>query len=393
MRCDLTDLMKATDAALGPLCCRLLTAIHYLRQTSDPTPANLPSPVRRVLVIRPGGMGDMVLLVPVLRKLREAFPEACIDVACERRNVAVLALASLGVNALVYDARPLSFLRHLLAGEAYDVAIDTEQFHHFSAVFVFLSRAPFRVGFKINPRRNPLYTHLVSYAPDGPEGLQFMRLLQPLRIFDGSQAGYQLEGAIPPPHVPLPSPVRAEMEQILRGLPFVAIHAGGRSFHKRWEDVRFVVLAGQLTTSMGQGIVLVGDEQDRGRSESIAAALRMAGDPVVSLAGRLALPEVATVLHSARLFVGPDSGLAHLAVALGTPTVVLFGPSDPLKWGFHEGRHAIVRANLPCAPCFIFGYHRPCRTVDCMKQITVEDVMQACSKILAIPDTRNACGR
>ncbi|MGQ9661431.1 MAG: glycosyltransferase family 9 protein [Kiritimatiellia bacterium] len=383
MLLDLAPVMKATDAAVGPLLCRIFTLLEFYRQPDSLPPPTPPSAVRRVLVIRPGGIGDMVLLLPVLRRIREAWPSARIDVACERRNAAVLALTSLEVHPLVYDAQPLAFLSRLASGPHYDVAVDTEQFHHFSAIFARLSRAPVRIGFKINPRRNPLYTHLVNYAPDGHEGMQFMRLLEPLGLSAGNGSTLsQLEGLIQRPAVELPQAVVSEMRRVLDGAPYVVIHAGGRSFHKRWEDVRYVMLAGQLATMPNLGIVLVGDQREAKSSEAIAAALRTAGDKVICLAGRLALPQTAAVLAAARLFVGPDSGLAHLAVALGTPTVVLFGPSDPLKWGFENSRHAVVSRKLPCAPCFIFGYHRPCRSVRCMKEIRVEDVVACCRAIL-----------
>jgi ADP-heptose:LPS heptosyltransferase len=117
-------------------------------------------------------------------------------------------------------------------------------------------------------------------------------------------------------------------------------------------------------------------------AERIKRDVVAAGAEAVTLAGRLDLAGTAAIIARSALFVGSDSGLAHLAVALGVPTVVLFGPSDSLKWGTENSRHAVVRHDLPCAPCFIFGYHKPCRTIACMKGISVDDVLRACEAVL-----------
>ncbi|MEI6516581.1 MAG: glycosyltransferase family 9 protein, partial [bacterium] len=125
-------------------------------------------------------------------------------------------------------------------------------------------------------------------------------------------------------------------------------------------------------------LCLVGGKQDRDEARTIA---RQAGvEGVRVLAGDLTIRETASLIAQAGLFIGGDSGLAHLAVALGTPTVVLFGPSDHRKWGVEGPRNAIVRRDLACSPCFIFGYHKFCHSISCMTGITVMEVLAACRK-------------
>jgi len=124
-------------------------------------------------------------------------------------------------------------------------------------------------------------------------------------------------------------------------------------------------------------IGLVGGKADAEVAGNIARQSGL-GERVVVLAGGLSLAQMAGLLQRAALFIGGDSGLAHLAVALGTPTVVLFGPSDPMKWGVRGPRHAVVLKKMSCAPCFIFGYHKPCRSIQCMADISVDDVMEGC---------------
>jgi ADP-heptose:LPS heptosyltransferase len=303
-----------------------------------------------------------------------------VELVCEQRNFPVLRVAGMDNRSLRYDARPLAVLWRL-AVRRYDVVIDTEQFHHFSAVLAWLSRARMRVGFKINPRRNPLYTHLVNYAPDGPEGSQFACLLEPLGIRDSIPG---LAGLLRDIRPVCPPPVEAELRKLGEGGRGLAVLQPGASTpYKRWDEGRLAELARRLAREHGLAPVLVGGAPDAPAAARLCRMLADEGCAAGTYAGRLGLSETAAVMQRGRLFVGSDSGLAHLAIALDVPSVVLFGPSDSLKWGINDARRATVRRDVPCAPCFIFGYHRPCRTFACMGAITVEDVLAACRRVLA----------
>jgi len=266
-----------------------------------------------------------------------------------------------------------------LFSRRYDLAIDTEQFHNFSAIFGWLSGAGRRIGFKINPLRNPLYTHLVNYSPDGNEGEQFLELLQPL----GSEgSAYELVNTIGEHVPPLPTTVEESWQSRIGDTPAVALHVGCSTPYKLWPEENLVELGRQLHGRHGLGVVVLGSGAERTAAERVAAELCRSDVPALSLAGRLTLSETAAAIRKARLFVGPDSGIGHMAAAVGTPTVTLFGPSDPAKWGREDDRHRVVRVKLPCSPCFIFGFSKPCRTFDCMKRIEVEDVLEACGAVI-----------
>jgi ADP-heptose:LPS heptosyltransferase len=370
-------LLKVTDFLLGGLFCWLLTRWLSLRIDDHFTPVHLEG-CRRILLIRPGGIGDMVVLLPAIALLKQRFPDAAMDIICEKRNQAVLGLMGLENTALPYDAHPLRLLAKLLRTR-YDVAVDTEQFHHFSAVFAALSGAPVRVGFKINPYRNALYTHLVNYAPDGPELVQFLRLLKPLGIRDDHAT---LTGILAPYQGILPPSCPQDYSRVLPSEAFVVLHPCASSVYKQWPPDKFGELAIQLHRRHSLAVVIVGDQNDRPAGDLILAQCRKAGCPAFSWQGTLSLLETTAVLARGRLFVGTDSALAHLAVALGRPTVVLFGSSDSVKWGVVDASHAVVRSDLPCSPCSIFGYQKPCRRVVCMQQITVEAAMAECERVL-----------
>jgi ADP-heptose:LPS heptosyltransferase len=355
-------LLKNLDATAGALACRIAGHITYCRKREiylDDVAAN---DVKRILVIRPGGLGDMLLLLPVLQSLETAFPGADIDLVCEKRNRAVLGLQGFRGRALCYDGNPLRFITSLCLTR-YDLVLDSEQFHNFSAVFGWLSGAPRRVGFNINPRRNPLYTHLVPYSPDGSESDQFAALLS--RVTD-----------VPPPplhgflHEQLLSPPEAGE------LPWIAIHTGSGADFKCWGESRTLELARRLIEQTDRQLVFVGSGEEQKAGRRIAAQLpdsRARGLP-----GRTPpLDITARAIASSALFIGADSGLAHLATAAGVPSVVLFGPSNDRKWGHPNNGSHVVTHGVPCRPCCIFGYHKPCHRVLCMRGIRVDDVVAA----------------
>lgn len=366
-------MLKFIDATIGWFACWALGAArHWLRMNPDVPPVLAGKPLSRLLVIRPGGIGDMILLLPALQTLRRTFPGIIIDMICERRNREVLSLAGWPDAILQYDS-PLRLIAHVRR-HRYDAVIDTEQFHYFSALMSILARAPARIGFKISPGRNLLYTHLVNYALEGHEADQFMALLRPLDIGTPPALSPVLH---PPPA--LPPPVAGWCGT--PGMMLVTIHPGGTTACKQWAPERFAELLRRLARDSRLVFAILGDRRDRRLADSIAVRAAL-GDRLVSLAGRLTLTQTASILANASACIGGDSGIAHIAGALQTPTITLFGPSDSRKWGNASKGHVILQRQPACAPCCIFGYHKFCHSIACMAAITVDDVEAASRRLL-----------
>jgi len=368
--------MKIIDATLGHWLCWILGYVEYFSNKPAGTCRN--TQPGRILVIRPGGMGDMILLVPVLKHLAQSFPSAQIDIICEKRNIEVLRMAGLEKNAIAYDSGLFRIMR-LIRNRIYDIAIDTEQFHNSSAIMAFLSRAPVRIGFKINPHRNLLYTHLVNYSLDGYEGDQFARLIQALGISDFS---YKLENSIPAREISLPPVKQEKLARLRQAGKLVTVHCGSSSLYKQWDIRKFIALIRALVTEHSCSVALAGSNADIALSAAVLHETRDIEGRVFSFAGELTLEETSELIRQSALFVSGDSGLAHLAIAIGTPTVVIFGPTDPGKWGFQDACHKIAIKPVKCSPCFIFGYHKLCRSMECMAGITEKDVLTMCNDCL-----------
>lgn len=372
-----TSCLKTADATIGYAACKLTALARYYTGRPQTGVAPRLGEIRRMLLIRPGGIGDMAMLLPAIAAVKRAAPDICLDVVCERRNAGVLKLAHKDIGLYLYESQPMRLLRALVANN-YDVVIDSEQFHHFSALFAVMSRAPVRIGFSINPARFSLYTHLVRYDPSGYEAAQFGQLLKPLGLDD---VDCRLHGILKDSCPPLDMRVHDAIREIAGDGRYVVLCPGSSNPYKQWSVSSFVEVMDGLR-GIGLPTVLIGGAGDLSRCESLGDEASVRKLKWVSFAGRLSLEQSAAVIRNAALFVGCDSGPAHLATCLGTPSVTLFGPSDAGKWADSNELHQVVQSLPPCGPCSMFGYNKLCRDVACMSSISQQQVMDACRNVL-----------
>ncbi len=363
------SIIKQFDAVAGSAACSLLGRMASLTGPQYRAVGISPESIQRILIIRPGGLGDMLMLIPMLNTLFQQLADAKVDILCEERNAAMAQVINPHGEVILYDRTPFRLPSRLRKAH-YNLVIDSEQFHNLSAVTALLSGAPLRIGFNIAPRRNPLYTHPVTYQTDAPEYRQFLNLLAPLAR--GSAENPRIEGALTDAGLPPAPQELADIEPHNR----IVLHAGAGNRYKQWPHERFATLIRHLIEHDGKTVVIVGQQK------SDNPLPRKATRGVIDFCGKLDLLQTAAVIRNAALFTGCDTGLAHLAVALDTPSVTIFGSSDPRKWGHSSTRHIVVSHPMACAPCAIFGYHKPCRNIQCMQGITVERVLAECQRLL-----------
>ncbi|GBD97253.1 MAG TPA: glycosyltransferase family 9 protein [Nitrospirae bacterium] len=330
--------------------------------------------INRILIIRPGGIGDAVLLLPAINALKRELPDLKIDILSEKRNTGIFGLSENIERIYLYD-KGFDFIRSLR--NRYDVVIDTEQWHRLSAVAAYLNRAPVRIGFDTNERRR-LFTHKIPYSHDDYEVFSFFHLIEPLihKIpeFDSEEPFLE----IPPESTFSLFTVPAEEKERI-----ISIFPGASVDERRWGGDRFGKAA-RILNDKGYKIVLLGSSAEK----ADAAAIKQNTYGCIDLTGRTDLRDTALILKMSRLLLTADSGLMHIAYAVGTPTVSLFGAGMEKKWA-PRGKHNIVlNKYLSCSPCTKFGYTPPCkRNVECLSSISVNEVVNA---IENIPDKPRA---
>ncbi|PNU18925.1 glycosyltransferase family 9 protein [Geothermobacter hydrogeniphilus] len=358
--------LKNIDAIVGTL----LTA-----GLPRPSPSNVDlSAEARILLIRPGGIGDAALLVPAVLALKKQFPSCRIDVLAERRNARVFDLCPAVGRVDCYD-RGTTLLQVLR--RRYDVIIDTEQWHRLSAVVARLIRSEMKIGFGTNERRR-MFSHAVDYRHDRYEMDSFLDLLAPLGV-----------APTPPeePFLTVPEEAGDEAVRLLHRLedrPFVALFPGASIAERRWGGERFRELAAALA-QQGRAVVVVGGPEDREVGDFIVEGLAEG----LNLAGRTSLAGSAAILQQAQLLVAGDSGVLHIAVGLGVPTVSLFGPGIAAKWAPRGARHRVINKQFDCSPCTRFGTTPPCPINGrCIADISVAEVLLAVQDLRAEDDRK-----
>jgi len=354
------SLLKKLDAVIG-----------YMAASTFPAPVRreLPSSVTSLLLIRPGGIGDAVLLVPAVRSLKKTYPAIHITVLAEQRNAGVFPLVP-GVDRLLCYDRPRELLQVLK--NSYDVVIDSEQWHRLSAVVARFTSSAVKIGFASNERRR-MFTHPVPYAHDDYETLNFARLLEPLGIEAGA-----VEMEAPFLSIPDSASVKAGvLLEPLYGEPFVAFFPGASIPERRWGADRFRRVA-EVLSVFGVKVVVVGGKEDQQQGDVIVD-----GGLGLNLAGLTSLAETAAVIQRSSLLLSGDSGVLHIAVGLGKATVSLFGPGRAKKWAPQGEQRIVINKGLACSPCTTFGTTPPC-PIDarCMREITVDEVVNAVTTLL-----------
>ena len=371
------SLLKFIDKTIGRL---LVWIVPNLFRASNLTTTN---PINKILIIRPGGIGDAVLLIPAIKILKNYLPGSEIDILSEKRNSEIFALCKEVSKVFQYD-KDLELKKCLKNN--YDIVIDTEQWHRLSAVVAYLTKAPIRVGYNTN-ERGRLFTHTVPYSHDEYEVYSFFNLIEPiLRSYSLLQSKEELFFDPDKPFLDIDnisvdketlSVINTAVEKWPKGL--IAISPGATVRERRWGGDRYGKVAKKLSEE-GYGVIIVGAASDRPEAEKI---LQYAPH-CIDLTGKTDLKTVAYILKQCKLFIGPDSGTLHIAVGVGTPTVSLFGSGIQKKWGPIGRNHIIINKNLPCSPCTRFGYTPECRNaIQCILQITINEVLESAHKLLA----------
>lgn len=333
-------------------------------------PAAPPLSISRLLLIRPGGIGDAVLLVPVILQLREVFPALRIEVLAERRNAGAFALCPEIDLVLCYD-KPAELVAVL--GRRYDVVIDTEQWHRLSAIVARTIRSQVKIGFRTNERKR-LFTHPVGYFHKVYEVKSFLDLLKPLGLGPPSNISY--------PFLSIPEVDQASADKKLNNLlskTFIVLFPGASIPERCWGTQKFHQLAVRLF-DQGFSVIVVGGREDSAEGDAI-----LDGTLGLNLAGKTSLSETAAVLNRSQLLIGGDSGVLHLGVGLDVPTVSLFGPGIAAKWAPRGEQHTVINHRLTCSPCTKFGTTPPCPIdAKCIQDISVDEVFVAAQNLLGL---------
>jgi len=398
--------LQAADRTLGRAACAALQPLRWLRVPEQPGGGGRPRApgVARVLLVKFWGLGSLQLLTPAVRSLRRELPGAELALLTLAQNAAFARGLGVFDEVLALDVECASWpalagrVTRLVRGlrrRRFSRVYDFEFLTRFSALVTLATGAPWTAGFHSDRVwRGEFTRRAVAYRDDWHVARNF-------RALAGGEDGREVA-----PDELTPFPVRpadrARVEALTRAAtpcaPLVVLNpnAGALFQRRRWPRARFAAVARELHARHGARCVLIGARQEAAYTAGLAS--RVPG--AIDLAGRLSIGELCALLAGADLVVSNDSGPMHLAAALGTPTLGLFGPETPRTYGPLGARARALWRPIACSPCLSVHANKLAACVhpraECLAGLSVERVLAEARDLLgaARPDRNQAvrCG-
>jgi lipopolysaccharide heptosyltransferase I len=365
----------------------------------------------RILLIKPSAVGDVVHALPVLEKLRRRYPQARIDWLLTPENAQLVRGHPAISNILLFARREFSTEGRRLTGAAsmlelinqiraaqYQLVIDLHGQLR-SGLFAIISGAPVRIGFDRPIRRSPISFQgrpLKNIPTRGWAGAREGSWLAythriPIPTLDvhavdrylwvGQFLGFDND----PPVFNLPASPEAEARiaghlaaHATPGRPLAILAPGTMWETKHWTPEGFAAVARGLVET-GFTPILIGSKAD----QSLGRAIQAQAPGSTDFTGQTNLADAVALIRRAAVVVTNDSGLMHIAAALGKPAISIFGPTNPVQVGPYGQPNSVVRLDLPCSPC---NYRRLAQCPNshaCMRDLPADLVLARIREVLA----------
>ena len=368
-------IFKLIDFWIGiPLCMflGLITKILYKK--------GLNKPIAKILFIKLSALGDTILILPLLKEIKNQIPGVRLSMVVTEINNGALENFKYIDNLILFEPKeyilnPFGFISFFskLRTNRYDIVIDADQWLRISAIISFFTFAKMRIGFKTKGQFNYYcFTEIVKHRKDEHELECFFELVKPIGIIPENKGLIPLHGN---------SDIKKSEELLRRyniGPEFIVLHPEVPSHGKQraWPLENFALLAEKLKQSYDYKIVITSSANGRKLADKLNQLLRNSG---VVISG-LPLKILSAFVSKARFVICSNTGFMHLAAASGTKVIALHGPTNSIKWGPYGEKHITINSSTDCSPCLYLGFEYKCHSNKCMQAITAEDVFDLVKK-------------
>ncbi|OGS22587.1 MAG: hypothetical protein A2252_03140 [Elusimicrobia bacterium RIFOXYA2_FULL_39_19] len=384
--------MKLIDKYAGWFLCTLFSVLELFFKTFH-KPVKLDAlNVKNILFIKFWGMGSILLSTPLLKAVKEKYPDSKIHYLTLSRNREIVQMLEPVDNIITLNIdKGISGFIVSFFGIVYqmrslklDIVFDIEFFTRFSAIVTYLSGAKERIGFKAwEVWRGHLHTIGVPFNRYWHVTQNFYNLASVLGIPENKN----LELLEPKPlfNEVVETPVLLGRHKLI-SKEYICINpnAGELALSRKWPKTNFIELTKLILTNTNYTVVYVGSKKERINSDAILSEIN---DPrVINMSGEMTISELIIIIKNAKMLVSNDSGPLHLAVALKTPTISFFGPETPVLYGHSKEPHTVFFKNIDCSPCInvhedkTFYCHKNYPL--CLEEIKVQEVWETLKKHL-----------
>lgn len=366
--------LKLLDKLVG---IPLVFALGLLRLKKKLNPLVLKRQDLRIVLMKLGGFGDTILLTAGIKELRDNFPSAEITLVCTGSNAAITkSIAGLDSVVVIRFSELPSSIRKVNSNGRYDLLFDFGPWPRINSFISYMIRADFKVGFKRRKMfRHYIYDLVVEHSDHVHECENYLSLLRAVGL---TINGYR-------PHLEASVESSRDIEQMLRGDRInVVVHpfsGGSKRMLKEWPQAHWVELCRKLIRK-GCRILISGGKENFIDAQALESKIKGVGDQCTVIASRLNLDEMCAITKKADLVISVDTGIMHLASAVGANLVVLHGPTSPSRWGPLSQQAIVVRPTKECRPCLSLGFEHTCQTGGCMHTLDVHEVYRSAVNLI-----------
>lgn len=357
--------------------------------------------MKKILVINPLGIGDVIFSTPLITALKNSFPESYIGYICNKRVSELISTSPDIDKVFVFEkdeyrdmwkrSKPEYFKKIFkslgaVKKEKFNISIDLSLGYLYSMLFMLIGIKK-RIGFNYRGRGRFLTSKVDIMSFDDKHVIEhYLDMLKPLDISSG-------RGAAPKIYISARDSDWAGnvfRENGITGKDAVVgvICGCGASWgadaeNRRWNKDKFAALADKLIETCGVKVVFLGDKKESVLARDARSIMK---NPSVDLTGMTTVGQLAAVINRCKVIITNDGGPLHVAVGLGINTVSIFGPVDERIYGPYPenaAKHKVVsKKGLDCRPCYKKFKYEKCRNRLCLDLITVDDVLEAAREVL-----------
>jgi lipopolysaccharide heptosyltransferase I len=328
---------------------------------------------QHILFIKPSSMGDIVHAMPTCAAIRRAYPKARLTWLVKREWAGLVERID-GVDRVwPVESTTKGWLSQVssLRAEGFDLAIDLQGLFR-SAAIGWLTGSSLLVGFANGREGSPwFYSRRVSVPQSEMHAVdRYLLVAKALGAVESGRPEFSFR---------IPQADHDEVDRLLKrsgvmpGTSWIAMNVSARWPTKRWPAASFAEVADRLQEEGHGEVVMIGGSDERVDVAAVSEKMKV---PAINLAGATTVGLLPALLSKASVLITNDSGPMHIAAAVGTPVVALFGPTSAVRTGPYGIGHDVLMGKVPCSPCF----SRTCHNVvplECLRAVSPEQVLLA----------------
>ncbi|MCX6165300.1 MAG: glycosyltransferase family 9 protein [Ignavibacteriae bacterium] len=343
--------------------------------------------IKNILIIKFAAIGDIILMVPMLRLLKKNYPNAKITFLCSDINFSMVKRVKYIDEIIDYNihsaiSKPLEFLRFLknIRINIYDLVIDAEQWSRVNAILTVFLKKKYLIGFKFDKQYKHFYYDAISiHTKKRHEVENFLSLLEIIGI-NAENEDKELEFNLSSKFIEFSEEFWNEKK--LKGKYVICMQPGSgtNGYAREWSDENYINL-GKRLTAKGKNIIilLTGLKSDFDRCENIIKSI---GKNALNISGKYNMDKDLAIVKKSNMMICGNTGILHLSASVKTRTIGLHGPNNPVLWGAYDKNAVVVQSDIYCSPCLYLGHDFGCKKPVCMDRILIEDVYQKVIEVM-----------